>query len=396
MRDAIALAGLLDDGNVKAFARVIREGESNQTEDAYTLLFGGNHFNGWLDHPRQAIMSPWGWTSAAGAYQAMCAVPGKVKTDTWGDCVRAIGLKDFTPKSQDIFYAWCVDRRHALDDVIAGRFAEAVRKCNREWASLPGSPYGQPVRTMAQAEQTYLDHGGLMRPQGEPAPVETRDIPTETIIVAPDGSAQPAQPPKEPTMATASDVLNSPFTKFALAAFNPLLAAAPEFIKLFLDKDTGQTVPERNATAVVKMLDVAQQALQASGHEVPNAQAVAELIESDPRAKEVARAAMLGAYFEITEAGGGGIDGARKADAAAMAGDGPWWQALRSPSFWALLLLLPLVYLIVLSIIGVVGEAEWSADVRAAIAGTIVGTIVGGAVGYYWGQTTSRNRTPAT
>jgi muramidase (phage lysozyme) len=44
--------------------------------------------------------------------------------------------------------------------VIAGNFQEAVRKCAREWASLPGSPYGQPMRTLAQALETYASYGG--------------------------------------------------------------------------------------------------------------------------------------------------------------------------------------------------------------------------------------------
>ena len=59
------------------------------------------------------------------------------------------------------------------------------------------------------------------------------------------------------------------------------------------------------------------------------------------------------------------------------------------------MLLIPLVYIIVLSLVGVLCKVEWSMDARAGIAGMITGSIVGGAVGYYWGQTTSRNRTPA-
>jgi len=35
--------------------------------------------------------------------------------------------------------------------VKAGRFDAAVAKCAKEWASLPGSPYGQPVKTLDQA-----------------------------------------------------------------------------------------------------------------------------------------------------------------------------------------------------------------------------------------------------
>ena len=46
----------------------------------------------------------------------------------------------------------------------AGRIEAAIAKCNREWASLPGSPYGQPTRTMAQALATYDAAGGMRAP----------------------------------------------------------------------------------------------------------------------------------------------------------------------------------------------------------------------------------------
>jgi uncharacterized membrane protein len=66
---------------------------------------------------------------------------------------------------------------------------------------------------------------------------------------------------------------------------------------------------------------------------------------------------------------------------------------LHSPSFWVTVLLIPLVYMVVGSVVGLWGET-WPSDVRAAIATAVVSLIVGGAAGYYWGQTTSRNRTP--
>ena len=65
---------------------------------------------------------------------------------------------------------------------------------------------------------------------------------------------------------------------------------------------------------------------------------------------------------------------------------------LHSASFWIALTLLPLVYLLVLSLIGVVGSATWSDDVRAGLAGSLISAVIGGLVGYYYGQTTSRNR----
>lgn len=169
-------------------------------------------------------------------------------------------------------------------------------------------------------------------PRPSPAPIEAPEADT------------PADTPKGPNLMDAvSTIIDSPLTKFALAAVNPLLAAVPEFIHLFTDKATGQTVPERNVAAVTKIVSVAQQALADAGHDVPNAQAVAELVSSDPAAKAVAREALMSAYYSIAvgEAGGGGIAGARAANAALMAPGQPgFWL---NPAFIisVLLLLMP-------------------------------------------------------
>jgi uncharacterized protein YcfJ len=48
--------------------------------------------------------------------------------------------------------------------------------------------------------------------------------------------------------------------------------------------------------------------------------------------------------------------------------------------------------MIVGAVVGLFG-APFSEDVRAAIANGIVGLVLGGLIGYYYGQTTSRNRT---
>jgi hypothetical protein len=123
-----------------------------------------------------------------------------------------------------------------------------------------------------------------------------------------------------------------------------------------------------------------------------NAQEAVEIIKADPAAAEVAQKAVQDNWLALSESGGGGIEGARKADAAAAARGDRWWQ---SPSFWVAVLLLPLVYLLVLSLIGMIGSATWSDDVRAGLAGSLMSAIVGGLVGYYYGQTTSRNRSAA-
>lgn len=147
----------------------------------------------------------------------------------------------------------------------------------------------------------------------------------------------------------------------------------------------GSEVAQRNVAAAGVVVDAVVGAVGAS-----NAQEAVEKIAADPVAREAANKAVEEVWYQITEAGSGGIDGARKADrAATVAGD-----MLHSPSFWVTLALLPLVYLVVGSVVGLWGEA-WPSDVRAAIATAVVSLIVGGAAGYYWGQTTSRNRAPS-
>lgn len=147
------LRAALKNSYVQAFLYVVAAGESHETDpEAYQALYGwepgnGKTFTGWGDHPRIAVKSSFGWTSAAGRYQAMCAVPPNVRTDTWGDykkwCAQYEFFPDFSPAGQDLFAAWCLQRRGALPLLYSGKFVEAVRACNREWASLPESPYGQ-------------------------------------------------------------------------------------------------------------------------------------------------------------------------------------------------------------------------------------------------------------
>lgn len=149
----------MGNANLRAFLMMIRYAEGTQGDDGYRALFGwhptrnpGQVFGSFADHPR--VLVPFGSTNttAAGAYQILAG--------TW-DEYRA-GLPDFSPASQDICAARLIRRRGALNDVYEGRFADAVRKCGREWASLPGSPYGQPVRTLAQVVAAYRSAGGAI------------------------------------------------------------------------------------------------------------------------------------------------------------------------------------------------------------------------------------------
>ncbi len=133
----IATAGL--PANVEKFLKLITFTEGTDRQGTpYNELFGFKDFVGYEEHPN--IKVPYGHTTstAAGRYQIL------KKTADF------LGMESFTPEAQDAAAIQLIHNRHAYDDVIAGNWEEAIKKCNKEWASLPGSPYGQPTHTLAQ------------------------------------------------------------------------------------------------------------------------------------------------------------------------------------------------------------------------------------------------------
>jgi muramidase (phage lysozyme) len=153
--------------NVQAFLRVIRRGEGTSSADGYKIIFGGSRFQGldgvpgtaddFSDHPRRVITRTMGGkpisSSAAGAYQFLAS--------TWDETRSIMRLGDFSPASQDRGAVGRIAARGALDDVKAGRFDAAIVKVAKEWASMPGSPYGQPVISLATARAVFEGAGGV-------------------------------------------------------------------------------------------------------------------------------------------------------------------------------------------------------------------------------------------
>lgn len=144
----------LNNKNVQAFLKVIRQGEGTADANGYRRIFGGQLFTSFADHPRITVSKSGYRSSAAGAYQFIIS--------TWDETKRIMGLTDFSPATQDLAALGRIVARGALDDVKAGYFEKAVKKCAREWASLPFSPYGQPVLTIAKATATYTSNGGVI------------------------------------------------------------------------------------------------------------------------------------------------------------------------------------------------------------------------------------------
>lgn len=148
----LPLIGGLAHENVSAFLRLIRQGETSQLPLAYQMLFGGGFFASFADHPRVAITRGSLTSTAAGAYQIL--------EGTWDRLCDQYGFPDFSPACQDQACVALIKGRQALNDVMNGDLDEAIRKCAPEWASLPGSQYGQPTQDQAKAQAVYLAYGG--------------------------------------------------------------------------------------------------------------------------------------------------------------------------------------------------------------------------------------------
>jgi muramidase (phage lysozyme) len=144
--------------NLKAFLDMIAwsEGTAGKGDDGYNVLVGGGLFEGYADHPRQAIYLS-GLrikSTAAGRYQILARFFDHYR--------HTLGLKDFSPASQDAIAVQLIRECKAMEDIEAGRLEEAVTKCRSRWASLPGAGYGQHEQDYADVEQAYLQAGGTL------------------------------------------------------------------------------------------------------------------------------------------------------------------------------------------------------------------------------------------
>lgn len=228
--------------NLKAFLHLIRTGEGTLGDKGYRTLYGGKLFDSFADHPRIKVTAG-KWTStAAGAYQFL--------SKTWGGLVKQYPtiLTSFSPECQDEAAVMLIKGRGAYADVLAGRFRTAILKCNKEWASLPLSPYGQPTLTMDKALEIIAEAGGQFEAS---APIAT---------------------PKE-----------KPVNPFIIPVALELAKQLPAFGKIFANKD----VSERNIEAVTKAVDVVVTSVGAV-----NEQEALQKVKTDPELKEAANDAV--------------------------------------------------------------------------------------------------------
>ena len=134
---------------VRAFMDTLAYAEG--TRERYNYIFTFVTFNAYGDHPRKKICSGGLCSTAAGRYQFL--------SKTWDGLAPGLGLPDFTPPSQEKAGLELIRRAGAYNVVLKSskyeNFTAALGKLNGIWASLPGSPYGQPTHSTAALWKVY-------------------------------------------------------------------------------------------------------------------------------------------------------------------------------------------------------------------------------------------------
>jgi muramidase (phage lysozyme) len=151
--------------NQKAFLEMIAYSELGSallksSDNGYNVIVESTPahpilFHDYSKHPRQLIkLRPTLASTAAGRYQLLARYFDAYKL--------SMALPDFSPHSQDLIALQQIKECRALDDIEAGKFQSAVRKCAHIWASLPGAGYDQHENNMENLQAAYKQAGGTL------------------------------------------------------------------------------------------------------------------------------------------------------------------------------------------------------------------------------------------
>lgn len=323
------LRSALDHPNVQAFLRVIREGESGQTDSAYSIMFGGGHFSSFADHPRIANSAAGLTSTAAGAYQFL--------SKTWDGLVAKYGFQDFSPACQDEAAVALIAGRGALQALLRGDISDVLDKCSYEWASLPPGRYGQPT---LDAKRAYATYDKWLQPNENEVTSFTSPMPIPAIVAA---------------------VLPS------------LVKHIPDIWQTIRDRT--QESSEQYKKAGEKLAEIAIETTQAV-----NEQEAAAKLEANPELAAQFREAAKASIWQLLEVGPG-IKGAQEANLKASES-----ALYKQPAFVVSVLLLPLVYYVAVVVLQV---GDFSQETKAMVVAAIITGVLGGITGFFLGSSVS-------
>lgn len=140
-REKFDLDELSRNPNVRVMLDLIARAEGNTD---YNTLVGGGKFKDFSSHPNKTVylrsrdkagnvkIIP---SDAAGRYQIMGF--------NWQPYAKRLGLKDFSPASQDKIAIQMLIDRGAMNAILNGDFKNAVKKTGSQWVSLPSTEIKQ-------------------------------------------------------------------------------------------------------------------------------------------------------------------------------------------------------------------------------------------------------------
>jgi lysozyme len=229
----------------------------------------------------------------------------------------------------------------------AGKFADAAGEFKR-WNRAGGVVMPGLVRRREAERALFTTPHAPLR---APAAVAAVDIPTEK---------------------------DKPMLPVLTALLPTIVGMIPTLTKVFTD---GTSVTDRNVVVAQQVGDLIVEATKA-----PNLQAAVEQMQQDPEKLQAATAAVQAQFYELVEAGGGGIAGAREFASRPI---GSVWQ---NPALLVTAALLPLLYLTIWYVFK--NTDGFSNEVRAAIASSVVTGVLGSVVGFWLGSsfTVSKSR----
>ena len=225
------LESYLDNKNVQAFLGLIRDTEGTAKGADPYRVYGGSAKNQIKDLSKPDFKR-WGFTqtdgkkntsSASGAYQFL--------ERTWNGLAKQHGLTDFSPRSQDLGAIALLKQSGALDAILKGDFDTAVKKANRTWASLPGSPYAQHTRSNEYVANSLAKHLGedvdlakYKMPVGGENPKQKAPTQAETQVNKSTSQATPVQ---------TQTVSTSPVTNQKVTTTSVVLTVVSQILRLF-------------------------------------------------------------------------------------------------------------------------------------------------------------------
>ena len=130
-------------------------GRQKTRNHGYDVIVGGELFTDYSDHPRKLVTLNPKLKSTAPDATSFFPVGGMP--------TKQLGLKDFSPKSQDAVALQQIKERGALPMIDRGDIRQAIDRCSNIWASLPGAGYGQFEHKADSLIAKFKEAGGTVR-----------------------------------------------------------------------------------------------------------------------------------------------------------------------------------------------------------------------------------------